>query len=160
MIFTGILSAVFFLGSMLQKANISYLPLYILLMTTLVYYTGKYLHEWYHYFSITVPAKVVAGRLYTVDILTTYCAGEPFEMLEETLTAIQRIAYPHTAWCCDEANDPMVRQLCERLGVRHVTRTDKKDAKAGNINNALQFATGEICASTGSGSYSGAGFYR
>lgn len=145
MIFTGILSAVFFLGSMLQEANISYLPLYILLMITLVYYTGKYLHEWYHYFSITVPAKPAASRPYTVDVLTTYCAGEPFEMLEETLTAIQRISYPHTAWCCDEADDPMVRALCERLGVQHVTRTNKKDAKAGNINNALQFATGEIC---------------
>ena len=31
MIFTGILSAVFFIGSMLQKANVSYLPLYIML---------------------------------------------------------------------------------------------------------------------------------
>jgi cellulose synthase (UDP-forming) len=37
------------------------------------------------------------------------------------------------------------RQLCESLGVRHVTRTDKRNAKAGNINNALQFATGELC---------------
>src|SRR6185312_9421741 len=26
-----------------------------------------------------------------------------------------------------------------------ITRTDKKNAKAGNINNALQFATGELC---------------
>ena len=145
MIFIGIFAMGFFLYSMLQKNVISYFPLYVLLMITLFYYSFKFLHEWYHYFSISAHKKPAATRQYTVDILTTYCAGEPFDMLEQTLTAIQNVTYPHVAWCCDEANDPQVKALCERLGVRHMTRTDKKDAKAGNINNALQFATGEIC---------------
>ncbi|HTE13182.1 MAG TPA: glycosyltransferase, partial [Chitinophagaceae bacterium] len=145
MIFIGIFSVIFFLYSMLQKNNISYSPLYVLLMITLVYYSCKYLHEWYHYFSISTSAKPASSKIYTVDILTTYCAGEPFDMLEQTLIAIQNISYPHIAWCCDEADDPMVKQLCESLGVKHVTRIIKKDAKAGNINNALQFATGDIC---------------
>lgn len=39
----------------------------------------------------------------------------------------------------------MLRAVCKRLGVVHVTRTVKKNAKAGNINNALQQATGEFC---------------
>jgi cellulose synthase (UDP-forming) len=145
MIFIGVLSVVFFLYSMLQKSNISYYPLYVLLMVTMAYYCLKYLHEWYHYFSISADKKPVTSKAYTVDILTTYCAGEPFDMLEQTLTAIQNITYPHTAWCCDEADDPMVKQLCQRLGVKHVTRTIKINAKAGNINNALQYATGELC---------------
>jgi len=145
MICLGIFSMAFFLYSVLQKSNISYYPLYVLLMITLVYYSFKYLHEWYHYFSISTTPKPVVSRIFTVDILTTYCAGEPFDMLEQTLVAMQQVTYPHTSWCCDEADDPLVKQLCERLGVRHVTRVIKKDAKAGNINNALQFATGEIC---------------
>jgi cellulose synthase (UDP-forming) len=145
MIFIGVASIVFFLYTILQKNIISYYPLYVLLMVTLIYYCSKYLHEWYHYFSISADPKPVGSKAYTVDILTTYCAGEPFDMLEQTLTAIQDIPYLHTAWCCDEADDLMVKQLCLRLGVRHVTRTDKKDAKAGNINNALQYATGELC---------------
>ena len=145
MIFIGLISIVFFLYTMLQKDNISYYPLYVLLMVTILFYCLKYLHEWYHYFSISADKKTAAGKTYTVDILTTYCAGEPFGMLEETLTAIQNITYPHTAWCCDEADDPSVKRLCLRLGVKHVTRTVKKNAKAGNINNALQFATGELC---------------
>jgi len=145
MIFMGIFSMGFFLYSMLQKNVISYWPLYVLLMITLFYYSFKFLHEWYHYFSISAHQKPVATRLYTVDVLTTYCAGEPFDMLEQTLEAIQNITYPHVAWCCDEANDPQVKALCEKLGINHVTRTDKKNAKAGNINNALQFARGEIC---------------
>ncbi|MEO5893127.1 MAG: glycosyltransferase family 2 protein [Ferruginibacter sp.] len=145
MIFIGLVAILFFLYTMMQKKSISNTPLYILLMVTMCYYCLKFLHEWYHYFSISAGIKPVTTRVYAVDILTTYCPGEPFEMLEETLTAIQKITYPHTAWCCDEADDPKVKQLCARLGVRHVTRTIKKNAKAGNINNALQYATGELC---------------
>lgn len=66
-------------------------------------------------------------------------------MVLNSLRAIQAIPYPHTTYLCDEANDPYLRQMCEQMGVRHVTRTDKRDAKAGNINNALQQATGDIC---------------
>jgi cellulose synthase (UDP-forming) len=145
MILVGVAFLVFFLCILFQKDIIGSYPLYVLLMVTMVYYCCKYLHEWYHYFSISAPDKPIANKVYTVDILTTYCAGEPFDMLEQTLIAIQNITYPHDAWCCDEADDPMVKQLCLRLGVRHVTRTCKKDAKAGNINNALQYATGELC---------------
>ncbi|MDN3654620.1 glycosyltransferase [Ferruginibacter paludis] len=145
MILIGVVSVIFFLYTLLQPGNISYYPLYVLLIITMVYYCFKYLHEWYHYFSITSPVTPAAAKMYTVDILTTYCPGEPFDMLERTLTAIQNITYPHTAWCCDEADDPNVKQLCFRLGIQHVTRTDKTDAKAGNINNALQYATGDLC---------------
>ena len=145
LIFIGVISVFFFLYSLFDIDNISYLPLYVLLMITMVYYCAKFLHEWYHYFSISADQRPVPTKIYSVDVLTTYCAGEPFDMLEQTLTAIQQITYPHTAWCCDEANDPSVKQLCHRLGVNHVTRVIKKDAKAGNINNALQFATGELC---------------
>ena len=145
MILLGVISMIFFLYSILQKGNISNLFLYTLLMITMLFYCGKYLHEWYHYYSISANLKPLNTKIFTVDILTTYCAGEPFDMLEQTLIAIQNITYPHTAWCCDEANDPMVKQLCESLGVKHITRIIKVNAKAGNINNALQFASGELC---------------
>lgn len=145
MILVGLLSMCLLLYALFQSKAVSYFPLYVLLMITMVYYSLKYLHEWYHYFSISSESKPVRQKNYTVDILTTYCAGEPFDMLEQTLTAIQNITYPHTAWCCDEADDTQVKQLCSRLGVKHVTRIVKNDAKAGNINNALQFATGQLC---------------
>ncbi|NHF61390.1 glycosyltransferase [Flavobacteriaceae bacterium TP-CH-4] len=66
-------------------------------------------------------------------------------MIIETLEAIQKIRYPHTTYLCDEANDPFLKKECERLGVIHVTRDNRIDAKAGNINNALKMARGEIC---------------
>lgn len=145
MIWMGVLSLAFFLYNISQPENIGYWPLYILLMVTMVYYGLRFLHEWYHYYRISVPVRPVLTTPFTVDVLTTYCAGEPFDMLAETLQAIVAIRYPHSSWCCDEANDPRVKQLCMQLGVRHVTRSRKNDAKAGNINHALQFATGDIC---------------
>lgn len=145
MIFIGYFSVAFFLYNMFKGSNIGNKPLYILLMITLVYTCLKYMHEWYHYFSISITPRPVPKKIYTIDVFTTYCAGEPFDMLEQTLTAMQAMRYPHTSYCCDEADDPNVKALCERLGVKHITRTVKVNAKAGNINNALKQSTGELC---------------
>ena len=35
--------------------------------------------------------------------------------------------------------------FCLENDIRHITRDSLQDAKAGNINNALKFATGEFC---------------
>jgi cellulose synthase/poly-beta-1,6-N-acetylglucosamine synthase-like glycosyltransferase len=126
-------------------ANRGNAPLYWLLMTAVIFVCLKLLHEWYHYFNITIPSPPASTSRPTVDILTTFCAGEPYEMIIETLTAMQAITYPHTSYLCDEANDPFLKETCQRLGVRHVTRNNRLNAKAGNINNALQYATGELC---------------
>lgn len=145
MILIGYFSVAFFLYTLSDSEQIGNKPLYILMMITMVYLCLKYLHEWYHYFNLSVTPRPTATRQYTIDVLTTYCAGEPFDMLEQTLTAMVNMTYPHTTWCCDEADDPDVKALCQRLGVKHVTRTVKVNAKAGNINNALKQATGELC---------------
>nr|MBA3900464.1 glycosyltransferase [Bacteroidota bacterium] len=82
---------------------------------------------------------------YTVDMLTTFCPGEPKDMIKKTLTAMVAVKYPHTSYLCDEGDDPELRKFCKEIGVVHVTRIEKIDAKAGNINNALKQANGEIC---------------
>lgn len=101
--------------------------------------------EWRYYWSIKKPEPRTPQRTYTVDIFTTACPGEPHDMILRTLEAIQKVAYPNNAYLCDEGNDPELKSACERLGVTHLTRTSKKDAKAGNINNALRHSDGEIC---------------
>ncbi len=145
MIFFGLVSMGFFITSVLSESVRGYAPLYWMLVVTFVFTCLKVLHEWLHYLFITVPPTPPLTRRYTVDIFTTFCAGEPYEMIVETLTAIQNITYPHETYLCDEADDPYLRGVCERLGVHHVTRTDKRNAKAGNINNALRISKGELC---------------
>src|SRR3954465_6025993 len=145
MILTGFVCVAFFLYALLDKSIIGYAPLYWMLMVTFIFTCLKIIHEWIHYFSITVPETPPHTKTYTVDIFTTFCAGEPYEMIVETLEAIQKITYPHKTYLCDEADDPYVKEVCKRLEVNHVTRTLKINAKAGNINNALKHSSGELC---------------
>lgn len=145
MILIGVCSMVYFLHCLLNPMQVGYAPFYWLLMVATIFNCLRVVHEWYHYLFITVPDTPPLTKHFTVDIFTTFCAGEPYPMIERTLKAIQAIRYPHTTYLCDEADDPYLKELCSRLGVRHVTRTIKVDAKAGNINNALRQSTGELC---------------
>src|SRR5687768_4752399 len=136
MILVGFADMIFFLYILLNDSIIDNPTLYWLLIIALVFTFLKIIHEWYHYFYITVPETPVLTRHFTVDIFTTYCAGEPYDMMVETLTAIQGIRYPHNTYLCDEADDPYLKDLCKKLGINHITRVNKINAKAGNINNA------------------------
>ncbi|MDX5438512.1 MAG: glycosyltransferase, partial [Pontibacter sp.] len=145
MIWMGLVSMAIFLYWFIDEDHVGYAPLYWMLTTALGFKLLRTLHEWDHYYAVSVPVKPELRSNYTVDVLTTACPGEPHSMIIHTLEAIQRIRYPHTAYLCDEGDDPILKAACERLGVKHVTRTVKVDAKAGNINNALRQATGDIC---------------
>ncbi|HEX2846022.1 MAG TPA: glycosyltransferase [Chitinophagaceae bacterium] len=145
MIFIGIGSMGYLLYCLFNRAQISFAPFYWVLMFAITFSCLRLLHEWYHYFSISIPRVPEQKQVFTVDIFTTFCPGEPYEMIVETLTALQKIHYPHTTYLCDEANDPYLKKICQQLGVHHITRNNRKDAKAGNINNALQYATGDLC---------------
>jgi cellulose synthase (UDP-forming) len=145
LIICGVISAIIFLAWFFSEDRNGYAPLYWPLTFILIYKLYRIFHEWYHYFSISVPAKPQSEKLWKVDILTTFCKGEPYPMIENTLRAMQNIRYPHTSYLCDEADDPYLKNLCAELGIRHVTRKEKINAKAGNINNALRQAEGELC---------------
>lgn len=145
MVLVGLFTIANFLYWFLHEEFKSDSLLYWLLVITLVYGILRILYMWYHYSSISIPQTPATDKTFSVDILTTFFPGEPYEMIEETLQAIKDITYPHTTYLCDEANDPYLKEFCAKLGVIHVTRNNRKDAKAGNINNALKQASGEIC---------------
>ncbi len=145
LIVVGVLATINFFYWFLNPDLIGYRPVYIILIITMAYSYSKIIYEWYHYWNISVPDEPKESKKFTVDVLTTYFPGEPYDMIIDTLTAIQKMRYPHTTYLCDEANDPFLKEECKKLGVIHVTRNNRIDAKAGNINNALKQATGEIC---------------
>ncbi len=145
LIVVGVLNVVLFTGWFFDATHVGHPVLFWLLAAGLAFKLCSLLFEWYNYFSISVPAPPALTKQWSVDILTTACPGEPHEMIIQTLQACQNITYPHQTYLCDEGNDPYLRQVCEELGVVHVIRSEKTDAKAGNINNALRQATGEVC---------------
>ncbi|GAB4411418.1 MAG: hypothetical protein OHK0039_16600 [Bacteroidia bacterium] len=146
LILVGLASFVWFVQWFWGEDHVAYKPLYYLLAVSLGFRLLKSLHEWYHYAHMTVPVAPTSTRTWRVDMLTTFCAGEPYDMIERTLEAMVAVTYPHENYLCDEANDPYLIDLCARLGVHHVYRGPQKpDAKAGNINYALiHHARGEI----------------
>ncbi|WP_232064742.1 glycosyltransferase [Rhodocytophaga rosea] len=141
----GLFFMCLFLWWFVTYVEVGHPVLYWLLTAGLAFKLLRMLHEWYHYVAISIPKKPVTHKQWSVDILTTFCAGEPYDMMINTLEACQKITYPHTTYLCDESDDALLKQVCADLGVIHITRKNKIDAKAGNINNALKLATGEIC---------------
>ncbi|MCC3779692.1 glycosyltransferase, partial [Streptomyces sp. UNOB3_S3] len=70
-----------------------------------------------------VPVRARPGT--RVAFLTTFVPGkEPLSMVRATLEGAVRIEHdgPLDVWLLDEGDDPEVRRLCRRLGVRHFSR--------------------------------------
>lgn len=81
----------------------------------------------------------------TVDVFIT-CYNEPVEIIRRSLMAAIGIKYPHKTWLLDDGNRPELKQMAERLGAHYIARDENIDAKAGNLNNALQETSGEFVA--------------
>ncbi len=92
-----------------------------------------------------VPVRPDPGL--RVAFITTIVPGkEPIEMAERTLRAAKEIVYRGRldVWLLDEGNSSEVREMCERLGVRHFTRKDR---------GYLDFDAGTFAAKTKHGNH-------
>ena len=106
MIVIGACSIAFFLHSELKPQIVGYKPLYYLLISTFIFTFFKVICEWYYYWSISVPVQPPVTRQYSVDIFTTFVAGEPYDMIVNTLTACQAITIILMKFTC--ATRPMM----------------------------------------------------
>lgn len=75
-----------------------------------------------------------------VDIfVATY--NEPSELLYKTIIGCKNMDYPQKErvhiHICDDGNRSEILDLCKKLDVGYITRTENTHAKAGNLNNAL-----------------------
>jgi cellulose synthase (UDP-forming) len=82
-----------------------------------------------------------------VAFVTTFVpASESISLLEKTLPAMVNADYGHDTWLLDEGNDPRVKKLCRRYGVKHFSRNGMehynssegkfaKKTKGGNHNS-------------------------
>ena len=97
------------------------------------------------------PVPVPPEPGLAVAFVTTIVPGkEPIEMVRRTLAAARRIRHhgPLDVWLLDEGDDPEVRAVCARLGVRHFSRKGRPEynrkrgpfrarTKHGNYNSWL-----------------------
>lgn len=79
----------------------------------------------------------------TVDILVP-TFNEPIDILRMTFMGCSEVRYPHTTYVLDDGKRPEVRALAEEFGFVYLTRADRVNAKAGNLNNGLSRSSGEF----------------
>lgn len=83
-----------------------------------------------------------------VDVfIPTY--NEPLHVVRPTVLAALSLDWPRDKLrihVLDDGRRDEFRVFCEQVGVAHLTRTDNKHAKAGNINTALKSTSGELIA--------------
>lgn len=145
LIVLGCLSILNFLYWFFQPDLVENKFLFVLLTCVILFDVFRLVYIWYHYWDLSVPKKPELTKAFKVDVFTTYCPGEPIQMVEKTLLAIKRMEGAHTVYLCDEEDNDYLKEFCKVHDVVHITRDNRIDAKAGNINNALKQASGDIC---------------
>jgi cellulose synthase (UDP-forming) len=113
-------------------------------------YLALYYARWLTLPLMRRPLPLPPSDHWRVGVATTFVPGvESPAMLEETVAALVAMDYAHDVWVLDEGDDPAVRDLCWRFGVRHFTRkhlsqyqtasgTFARRTKHGNYNAWLQ----------------------
>ncbi|QLE54409.1 glycosyltransferase family 2 protein [Nostoc sp. TCL26-01] len=93
------------------------------------------------------PAIIHGDYQPTVDILIpTY--NESLDILTRTVIGCQLINYSQKKiYLLDDGCRPEVEKLAQDLGCFYIARIDRSHAKAGNINHALKFTSGELITS-------------
>ncbi len=82
-----------------------------------------------------------------VDVLVTAC-GEPLEILEKTIRACMHLHYPEKekvhVHVLDDGDSAALEKLAKEYGAGYITRKEHKNAKAGNLNNALRMTNSKL----------------
>jgi cellulose synthase (UDP-forming) len=70
--------------------------------------------------------------------ITTW--NESRDILRHTLLAAKQVSHARAVWLLDDGCRAEMEELARELGVRYIARQDRSHAKAGNLNNALQYS--------------------
>jgi cellulose synthase (UDP-forming) len=90
------------------------------------------------------PEGVPIETPVSVDVFITV-AGEPIELLRETIEATVRIEYRlKKIYILDDKGNIEYQRLAEKYGCGYFAREDRRDAKAGNLNYAFQRTSGDL----------------
>ncbi len=81
----------------------------------------------------------------SVDVFITVL-NEPVDLIRKTIYAAVNMDYPHKTYVLDDGNNKEIKNLAILLGAKYLSRSDNKDAKAGNLNNGLAHSKGDYIA--------------
>ncbi|HEY4494621.1 MAG TPA: glycosyltransferase, partial [Candidatus Paceibacterota bacterium] len=118
--------------------------LFTLLILGEVFHVFQVIMYMYTIWDMEYEAPRKNDHVEPVDIFVTV-AGEPLDIVEETILAIKNIDYPtfnvyilNDGYVAKKENWQEMEELAENLGVQCITRKTPGGAKAGNINNGMK----------------------
>jgi cellulose synthase (UDP-forming) len=127
--------------------QVSNVYLFSLLVISQLFFTWQGLSFLQTIWNVEHEAKRDPFFAESVDVFITV-AGEPVDIVEETLVAALKMDYPHfkvyllnDGYVAKKENWRDIELLAERYGAYAITRKIPGGAKAGNINNALRLTT-------------------
>jgi len=90
------------------------------------------------------PEGLAVERTFSVDVFIPV-AGEPLEILRETVEAAVGIDFPNKrVYILDDKGNPEYQELATKYGCGYFAREDHSDAKAGNLNYAFFRTEGDL----------------
>lgn len=129
---------------LIHSIEVTFREFSLISIVHLVGFTGTFLVMILNYINQTAPKSnrtpppLPANLPYVAAVVPTY--GEPCDILEKTVLYLKQLEYPSDRLyilISDDGHRDEVRNLAERHGI-HYNLGAKKDAKAGNLNSALE----------------------
>lgn len=147
LVVVGIAALIFYFSWWITPSRLTS-PWYLFcLLVALAYGFFQMLSNWLLYLATHHRPKppLTGKRKFSVDVFVTAC-GEDIAMVSKCLAAACTMRGRQKVWLLDDGNDPALKVLAAELGAGYLTRENRKDAKAGNLNAALKQTNGDIIA--------------
>ncbi|MHB8490193.1 MAG: glycosyltransferase [Candidatus Dormibacteria bacterium] len=90
------------------------------------------------------PAPAPKQGLYVDIFIPTF--NEPMWMVRRTVLGALDVRYPHATYLLDDGRRPEAEALARELGCTYIARPTNENAKAGNLNYALERSSGDLIA--------------
>jgi cellulose synthase (UDP-forming) len=145
LVLMGLITCGYYYSWWFTSANWSSWWLLPLFVMAVLYGTIQILGNWLVYLATHYrrAAYTPADPDLSVDTYVT-AYNEPVDMIRRALKAARDMRGHHKTYLLDDGHNPALVQLARELGVGYLTRPDRKDAKAGNLNAALKQTNGDI----------------
>ncbi len=148
LVILGIFSLAFFFSWWFTNSRLTNTWLVVAFIFAIVYGLGQILASWFLYLATHQANSRNFSNLskttnLTVDVFVTAC-GEDFKMIARSLEAACELNGPHKTWLLDDLGDPALESLAAQFGAGYLTRDGHENAKAGNVNAALEKTDGDI----------------
>jgi hypothetical protein len=119
--------------------------LLLLLLCAVLYWGMQMAGNWILYLFAHRSTECPHLVQFSVDVFVTVY-DEPYEMVERALAAACALQGEHKTWLLDDGHKPAFAALAQRLDAGYLTRGDRRNAKAGNLNAAMERTHGELVA--------------